>query len=1022
MCGALLLLGTLGTVSALDQSALPGGAPGPKSGPFQPKGFVRVVDGDTFEVVIDGKRVNVGVLGINAAPFGTPCGNAARAQLQALIGRGVSLEDDPANLYDARKRRLYVVRTPGNQSVAVTMLSAGLARTTGIGPEAAAMAGAESVARQNGTGCLWGGALPATRAAAAGGNVGVMAAGTVLTGFVDETLASGLVFPSGFAILPTGNRVLVLEKEGLVRLIENGVLRPTPVLDIRSSVNNYHDRGLLGIVLHPSFGSNGYFYLFFTYEHNNANGTGPKTNRVVRYTMSGDTASPASAQIILGSVFGNGCPAGPSDCLPADEASHDGGALEFDSNGNLFVSTGDAASFSNVDALALRAQDLSSFAGKILRVTATGQGVSGNPWHTGNADDPQSKLWARGFRNPFRIALKPDTNIPFVGDVGWAEREEVTVVPAGVNGGWPCYEGTQQQAGYAGYPVCVELYAAVANNPATVQMPLIEWSHNWVQAAALAGTFYTSTVFPPTYQNALFYVDYARGWISSVRITSTNQIGGAPTLFAENLGGPVQLEMAPDGSLWYLAIGPGELRRIRYAGSYTPLSCPTGQFHAEYYPNETLAGAPTYQACEASIDHNWGLGPPAPGFGDDHFSVRWTGRFSFASDIYDFTSRSDDGSRVWVDGELLLDDWGSGGANNVTASKTLTAGEHTIVAEFWDDIWDAEMRVNWVGRNPNEPPVPTITAPTVGQLFKVGDVVQLQGSATDLEDVTIPSANLRWDLVLKHCPGFVPIGPGCHDHPFETLTGATAQFTAPDHGDGSYFEIRLTATDSRGVAVTTTRQLNPKTIEVTLNTSPPGGTVLFDSTAHTAPYTTTTLAGSTHTIGVTPPAGQQFVSWAHGGAQQQNVIVGETNVSYTATFGPVTTPTPVTPTPVTPTPVTPTPVTPTSTCSPRPRINMVTAVVGTGRLQVTISTSTHAGFPTNTLRSIQFQRAQNAAYEITGQPSGTGPYTVNYPNGTTQTTFIVKRTAAGTAQAQFSVVDDCGSWPTLVGAGPTAGW
>jgi hypothetical protein len=471
--------------------------------------------------------------------------------------------------------------------------------------------------------------------------------------------------------------------------------------------------------------------------------------------------------------------------------------------------------------------------------------------------------------------------------------------------------------------------------------------------------------------------------------------------------------MAPDGSLWYLAIGPGELRRIRYAGSYTPISCPAGQFRAEYYPNETLAGAPTYQACEPSIDHNWGGGPPAPGFGDDHFSVRWTGRFSFGTDTYDFSSTSDDGSRVWVDGVLLLDDWGNGAANTVTASKPMTAGEQTIVAEFWDDCCDAEMRVSWVGQNPNTPPVPTITLPTVGQLSKVGEVIQLQGSATDNEDGTIPSASLRWDLVLKHCPGF---GPSCHDHPFETLIGATAQFTAPDHGDGSYFEIRLTATDSRGVAVTTTRQLNPKTVQVTLNTTPAGGTVVYDGTAHTAPYTTTTLAGSTHTIGVTPPAGQQFISWAHGGAQQQNVVVGEVNVGYTATYGPTAVPTPVTPTPVAG------PTKPSSTCSPRPQVTMTSAVVGTGRLQVTVSTTTHDGFPTNQLKSIQFQQAQNAAYEITGQPSGVGPYTVNYPNGTTQATFIVKRTAAGTAQARFTVVDDCGTWPTLVGAGPAAGW
>ncbi|MCC7372776.1 MAG: PQQ-dependent sugar dehydrogenase [Chloroflexi bacterium] len=994
----MILLLTLGTVSALDQSLMPGGAPEPRSGPFQPRGFVRVIDGDTFEVTIDGRRVYAGVLGIVAPPFGTECGTAARSQLQALIGRGVILRDDPANLFDARKRRLYVVQTVANQSVAVAMLQAGLARTTGIGPEAAAMAAAEAKARQDGTGCVWGGPLPAPRTAA--GRVGIAAAGTVLTGFADETMASGLNFPTGFAFLPTSNRVLVLEKEGLVRLVENGVLATTPVLDLRSSVNSYHDRGLLGLALHPGFGSNGYFYLYYTYEHNAADPAGPKTNRVVRYTLAGNTANPASAQVILGSVSGSGCPAGPSDCLPADDISHDGGSLRFDSNGYLFVSTGDAANFGVVDALALRAQDSDSLAGKILRVTDTGQGISSNPWWNGNAGHTNSKLWAKGFRNPFRIVLKPGTNMPFVGDVGWSEREEIDVIPAGANAGWPCYEGSQVQAGYQGFPVCTALYS---QGPSAVKAPLLEWNHDGWQAAALAGTFYTANVFPPTYQNALFYLDYARGWINSVRINASNQLEGAPNVFATDLGGPVQLEMASDGSLWYLAIGPGELRRIRFAGSYTPLSCPDGQFRAEYYQNETLAGAPSYQACEATINHDWGGGPPTAGFGDDHFSVRWIGRFTFSDGVYDFTARSDDGARVWIDGEQIVDDWGSGAANNVVGTKTMTAGQHTVMAEYWDDCCAAEMRLTWAPRIPNAPPAPTITSPTVSQQFKVGDVIQLSGSATDVQDGTIPTSGLRWDVILKHCPGF---GAACHDHPFVTLNGATAQFTVPDHGDGSFFEVRLTATDNGGLTTTVTRQLNPQTVQVTINTLPPGAAVLYDSATHTAPFSTTTVAGSTHTIGVTAGSGEQFVSWGHGGAQQQNVTVGVTDVVYTATLGPTTTPTPP----------------PSSACAPRPRVNMATAVVGTGRLQVTVSTSSHPGFATNTLKSIQFQQATRAAYEIPGQPAGAGPYTVTYPNGTTQTTFVVQRTAAGAAMARFTVTDDCGSWPTFVGSGGSGGW
>src|SRR5689334_14047117 len=98
-----MVVGSLGSERAIDQPAGPGGAPGPEAGPFQPSGCVRVVDGDSLEGLIDDRRVAVGVLGIDAAPFGTPCGGAARAELQTLVGKGVLLADGPANILDARK-------------------------------------------------------------------------------------------------------------------------------------------------------------------------------------------------------------------------------------------------------------------------------------------------------------------------------------------------------------------------------------------------------------------------------------------------------------------------------------------------------------------------------------------------------------------------------------------------------------------------------------------------------------------------------------------------------------------------------------------------------------------------------------------------------------------------------------------------------------------------------------------------------------------------------------------------------
>src|SRR5688572_13863953 len=254
--GLIFVMLSLGTVRALDQkSAEPGGAPEPKAGPFRPSGFVRVIDGSTLEASIDGKRVGIGVLGIDAPAYGTACGDAARAQLQAMVGRGVVLRDVPGNVLDVRKRRMYQLSTPDGRSVAATLVAAGLARVNGAGTEAAALAAAEAKARQEKSGCVWGGAVPSGGGAAAPGAGGFAAQAVIGTNFGEEIVVSGLSFPTGFAFLPDG-RVLVIEKDGRVRLVANGAVDPTPVLDIRSNVNSYWDRGLLGIAIDPNFASN----------------------------------------------------------------------------------------------------------------------------------------------------------------------------------------------------------------------------------------------------------------------------------------------------------------------------------------------------------------------------------------------------------------------------------------------------------------------------------------------------------------------------------------------------------------------------------------------------------------------------------------------------------------------------------------------------------------------------------------------------------------------------------------------
>ena len=396
----------------------------------------------------------------------------------------------------------------------------------------------------------------------------VASAQHVVHGFVDQLLAGGLTVPVAFATLPDG-RVLVAEKAGVVRVIKNGTLLPDAFLDLRARVNDYWDRGLLGIAADPAFATNGYVYLFYVHEDDPFSYSGPKTSRLVRVTAIGDEASMASELVLLGGAGGASClllPAG-ADCIPADGPSHNGGAIRFGADGALWVATGDASSITTVDPRALRTQRLDTLAGKLIRVGRDGRGLSDNPFFANDADEVHSKVWSYGFRNPFRFTIRPSTGRPYVSDVGANLFEEVNVARPGLNYGWPCYEGSAPQPGYQPLAECQTL---IDQGPLAVAKPLTGYPHLTGSASITGGAFYTGTALPSLYQGAYFFGDFVRNTLSYVTVDDTDTVASPIKGFATGVKGPVDVQATADG-LMYLAVNTGELRQIRY----TPDTGPT---------------------------------------------------------------------------------------------------------------------------------------------------------------------------------------------------------------------------------------------------------------------------------------------------------------------------------------------------------------------------------------------------------------------------------------------------------------
>ncbi|HLT93713.1 MAG TPA: PQQ-dependent sugar dehydrogenase [Membranihabitans sp.] len=301
-------------------------------------------------------------------------------------------------------------------------------------------------------------------------------------GFYLEEITDRIDYPVGMAHTGTEDSY-IWTQDGKVWLVRDGQLASEPILDISDEVGFWSDHGLLGMALHPDFSDNGWIYLMYVVDryhlyHADQSDYDPTRNeynqatiaRITRYTIRNNQVDPDSRKIILGT--------NPGDGIPITTKSHGIGTLLFGRDGSLLFSVGDGsapgkdyvgqtptpeAAFDDQaleDGIlrekeyvgAYRAQYLNSYCGKILRIDPeTGLGLSTNPFYDPSQPDrPISKVWALGFRNPFRMTLFPgNTNETpdgpgdlLVGDVGDWSWEEINIVDGpGLNFGWPVYQG-----------------------------------------------------------------------------------------------------------------------------------------------------------------------------------------------------------------------------------------------------------------------------------------------------------------------------------------------------------------------------------------------------------------------------------------------------------------------------------------------------------------------------------------------------------------------------------------------------
>ncbi|MFN8543875.1 MAG: PQQ-dependent sugar dehydrogenase [Candidatus Binatia bacterium] len=370
----------------------------------------------------------------------------------------------------------------------------------------------------------------------------IVSARPVARGFAQTTVVEGLSEPTAAAFAPDG-RLFVLEKSGNVRTWTAAEgLAEAPVATLAVCTDS--EMGLLGLAFDPAFAANGFLYLYETHPPGGdvarcAEGqSGGRRNRVVRVTVAGAAMVPGSLAVLV-------------DDLRTDGGNHDGGQLRIGPDGYLYVGVGDTGEGDGGkpgQATNPYAQDPTSANGKILRVAFDGSPAPDNPFAgRGGASD---FVWAIGLRNPWRFAFEPATGLLWAGDVGQDTWEEIDVVRAGDDLGWPRCEGRAPRKRCPGgsvAPVWVYHHPPEGQGDASVTGGV--FGEGGALGSMLAGSY--------------LFGDYEKNviWWAPVR-TTHDGFARRPRALVKGAAGPVDLTIGPDGALWYVAFGAGAVRRV----------------------------------------------------------------------------------------------------------------------------------------------------------------------------------------------------------------------------------------------------------------------------------------------------------------------------------------------------------------------------------------------------------------------------------------------------------------------------
>ena len=322
-------------------------------------------------------------------------------------------------------------------------------------------------------------------------------------------IASDLNQPLYICNIPSTNILLILEQDGLIKILENEEIKDELFLDISDRVHQTwypaDERGLLGLAFDPNYINNRSFYINYINQEG--------FTVISRFKVINNIAEPSSEQILLK--------------LKQPYMNHNGGFLEFGPDGYLYISIGDGGSAGDPEN---RAQDLTNLFGTIIRIDVSDKESyeipKDNPFY--NKEKIMSEIWHYGLRNVWRFSFDSKNGDMYLGDVGQNLWEEIDYQPnshpGGINFGWNimegnhCFDANNQNCDSLNTVLPIFEYPNDANYAKTI----IGWDQPDMHGCSVTGGYVYRGSSKPELYGRYFFGDYCTGKVWSIKKNSKN--------------------------------------------------------------------------------------------------------------------------------------------------------------------------------------------------------------------------------------------------------------------------------------------------------------------------------------------------------------------------------------------------------------------------------------------------------------------------------------------------------------------